>query len=585
MDVTNRYIARVLEKIADYSEILGENAFKVRSYRRAAQTIESLDVPIAELLDRGEAIPGIGKGIGAVVREILEHGESPLLKALEEKVPKALIRLLAVPGIGPKTVGKLIRELDIDSEAKLEQAIQAQKIRALPGFGAKIERRIAEALRAAHDPNARRPLADMAPIAREICRTIARLPGVDRCEIAGSIRRVSERPKDVDLVVATRQAKTVAEAVREVAGTGHVTAFGPDKVSFTFEALWPIPVDVRFVAPEQYGSALLHFTGSRAHNIFLRQRAKMLGLKLNEYGLSHGDGRLETFADEAALYARLGLPYVSPELRDDAEIFAPARVRLLDGLISSEDIRGDLHMHTRSSDGGNTIEEMARAAYARGYRYIAVTDHSASLKVAGGLSVERLKAQVEEVRRIETRLSEEWGAMFYIFAGTEVDILPDGTLDYPDEVLAALDFVVASVHTSFRQSRETMTARLLSAVRHPYVDLIAHPTGRLIGRREAYAVDMEAVIEAAARYDKVLELNASPYRLDLNVDHLRLAAQAGVKIAISTDAHNVSELEQMHLGVQYARKALIPRSMVQNAMDPEALIAYLSRNRGKIRPR
>ncbi|MBT9282256.1 MAG: DNA polymerase/3'-5' exonuclease PolX [Hydrogenibacillus schlegelii] len=585
MDVTNRFVARILEKIADYSELLGENEFKVRSFRRAAQTIESLDAPVGELMDRGEAIPGVGKGIAAVIREVIETGESELLKALEAKVPKVLIRLLAVPGIGPKTVGRLLRELGIDSEVKLEAAIREQKIRALSGFGAKTERRIAEALRAARDPNPRHPLAEMWPIAREICRRIERLPGVERCEVAGSLRRVMETVKDVDLAVATRVPERVATAIRDAFGPERIEAAGPQKVVFIYDALWPIPVEVRFFRPEAFGAGLLYLTGSKAHNIALRQRAKAMELRLSEYGLetegAEAAGDAGPFPEEADVYTRLGLPWIPPELRDTAEVFHPERLDRIESLIGPEDIQGDLHMHTRASDGGNTIEEMARAARARGYRYIAITDHSASLKVAGGLSPERLLQHVEAVREVEAKLQAEGGEPFYLLAGTEMDILADGSLDYPDAVLERLDFVIASVHTAFRLDRAAMTARILRAIEHPLVDLIAHPTGRMIGRREGYDVDLDAVIGAAVRHGKALELNASLYRLDLPAPALEQAARAGAWIAIDTDAHSVGELEQMSLGVRYARKAYVPRDRVLNALPPEALLAWLARRRGR----
>lgn len=585
----NQRIAHMLEEMADLSELMGENTFKVQAYRRAAETIARLSEPVQEVLARGAAIPGIGKGIRSFIEGITPEGESPELQRLRAEVPVDLIKLTRIPGIGPKTVARLWQALGVRTLDEVKQAAKEQKIRSLKGMGAKTEMLLLRGIEKAETPLERWPLMDALHLSEEICARLRNIPGVMRCEVAGSIRRVRELIKDIDLVVMTEAAQTVAEHLKIFPGNIETVAWGEEKVTFTYGALQAINVDVRFFSPKEFISGLVHFTGSKEHNVFLRQRAKEKGWKLSEYGLEdEASGTLQSFQTEEALYRALSLPYLTPELRDTEVIggetfWKEATEEAVQALITPSDIRGDLHMHTTASDGGDSIEAMARRAKAKGYRYIAITDHSRSLKIARGLSVEELLEHMKAIRDVEEKLSNEWGEPFYILRGAEVDILPDGTLDYPDDILESLDLVIASVHTHFKQERQEMTERMLKAARHPFVDIIAHPTGRLIGRRDAYAVDVEALIEQAARSGIVLELNSYPERLDLSPPYLHLAKTSGVQIAIDTDAHNVQGLSWMALGVKVARKALLRPEHVINTWAPEKLFDYLGRHRRRRR--
>ncbi|RKQ84598.1 DNA polymerase/3'-5' exonuclease PolX [Brockia lithotrophica] len=575
----NLEIAWVLSRIADYYEILGESAFRVNAYRRAAETVERLDRPVAEVL---EDLPGVGKSIRAVIEELLTTGESQLLRSLEERVPGDLLRLLDVPGIGPRTIYRLYTELGLTTVEEVRAAAEAKKIRTLKGFGGKVEARILEGIRAMGKRRERVPLAEVYPLAQALVAQIRRIPGVLDAVVGGSIRRVEPTIGDIDIAVKTTTPEEVSERIVRLRGVREILARGEDALSFQYELLWPIRVDIRFFAPEIFGSGLVYFTGDKEHNIYLRRLAKGRGYHLSEWGFEREADPTDRILcpEEEDVYRVLDLFAPSPELRIGDTPFRPENRERISHLVRLEDIRGDLHMHTDYSDGGDTLEAMARAALARGYTYIAITDHSRSLKVAGGLSLERLREQGEEIRRLEERLSEEAGRPFVILRGAEVDILPDGSLDYEDEVLRELDLVVASVHTHFQQSREEITARIVRAARHPFVDIIGHPTGRVYGRRDAYALDVEALIAAAQESGVTLELNSHPYRLDLGPPHLALAQEHGVRIAINTDAHNVEGLEDMFFGVATARKAYVLRDTVINTWDFPRLWSYLRRNRG-----
>ncbi|HHO81318.1 MAG TPA: DNA polymerase/3'-5' exonuclease PolX, partial [Bacillaceae bacterium] len=562
----NLEIAWVLSRIADYYEILGENAFRVNAYRRAAETIERLDRPVAEVL---ENLPGVGKSIRAILEELLTTGESQLLRSLEERVPGDLLRLLDVPGIGPRTIYRLYTELGLTTVEEVRAAAEAKKIRTLKGFGGKVEARILEGIRAMGKRRERVSLAEVYPLAQALVAQIRRIPGVLDAVVGGSIRRVEPTIGDIDIAVKTTSPEEVSERIVRLRGVREILARGGDVLSFQYELLWPIRVDIRFFAPEIFGSGLVYFTGDKEHNIYLRRLAKGRGYHLSEWGFEREADPTDRVLcpEEVDVYRFLDLFAPTPELRIGDMPFRPENRERIPHLVRLEDIRGDLHMHTDYSDGGDTLEAMARAALARGYAYIAITDHSRSLKVAGGLSLERLREQGEEIRRLEERLSEEAGRPFVILRGAEVDILPDGSLDHEDEVLRELDLVVASVHTHFQQSREEITARIVRAARHPFVDIIGHPTGRVYGRRDAYALDVEALVAAAQESGVTLELNSHPYRLDLGPPHLALAQEHGVRIAINTDAHNVEGLEDMFFGVATARKAYVLRDSVINTWD------------------
>lgn len=571
--MNNRDIAAVLRRIADLLDIEGDNPFRANAYRRAAQAIETCRQPVAELADV-TALPGVGKGVAAVVDELLATGRSTLLEELEAKIPSGLLALLRVPGLGPKKIGVLYRELGITSLADLEKALNEQRVRALPGFGAKTEQNLRQALRAATQRPERLPLAYVLPVAEAIEQHLASLEAVARFSRAGSLRRWKETVKDLDFVVATALPEEVADALAAMPGVARVIAKGPTKVSVELDLTWPVTVDFRLVPPEAFASALHHFTGSAEHHVRLRQRAKAKGLRLSEYGAEEGSsGRHIAFASEEALYAALDLPYIPPELREGEDEIEAAEAGRLPRLIAEADVRGDLHLHTTWSDGGNTIEEMAEAARRRGYAYIAVTDHSQSLKIAGGLSPKELAAQREAIADLNKRWDD-----FAVLTGVEMDILPDGRLDYPDDVLKELDVVIGSIHQRFRQDADTLTKRIIGAIENTHVDIIAHPTGRLIARRDPYPLNLDTVFEAARETGTALELNSNPNRLDLKPEHLRRAKALGVPIAIGSDAHSVAELDNIRAGVGTARRGWLEKTDVLNTRPLDALLAYLRRN-------
>jgi len=572
-NVDNRRLAAVLRRIADLLDIEGDNPFRANAYRRAAQAIETCRQPVAELPDV-TVLPGVGKGVAAVVEELVTTGRSALLEELEAKIPSGLLALLRIPGLGPKKVGVLYRELGVASLADLEKALDEQRVRSLPGFGAKTEQNLRRALRAAGQRPERLPLAYVLPVAAAIEQYLARQEAIVRFSRAGSLRRWKETVKDLDFVVATALPDEAADALAAMPGVARVIAKGPTKVSVELDLMWPVTVDFRLVPPESFASALHHFTGSAEHHVRLRQRAKARGLKLSEYGAEATEsGRLTAFATEEALYAALDLPYIPPELREGEEEIEAAEAGWLPHLVEEADVRGDLHLHTTWSDGGNTLEEMAEAARRRGYAYIAVTDHSQSLKIAGGLSPKELAAQREAIADLNKRWDD-----FAVLTGVEMDILPDGRLDYPDDVLKELDVVIGSIHQRFRQDEDTLTKRIIGAIENNHVDIIAHPTGRLIARRDPYPLNLDAVFEAARETGTALELNSNPNRLDLKPEHLRRAKALGVPIAVNSDAHSVAELDNMRVGIGTARRGWLEKQDILNTRPLDALLAYLRRN-------
>ncbi|GAB7388391.1 DNA polymerase/3'-5' exonuclease PolX [Bacillaceae bacterium] len=569
-----RTVASLLQLIADYLEIEGANSFRVAAYRKAARAVEELDRPLAEL-PALEVLPGVGRGTADVIREIMQTGSSRLLEELRGKIPRDLLIMLRIPGLGPKSVGRLYRELGIDSVDKLLAAAQRQEIRGLPGFGSKKEQKIIEGIERLRARPERVPLAVAWPLAREIERYLRAHPRVAKASVAGSLRRMRETVKDLDFIVATDDPQQVARDLTHLPQVARVINAGATKVTVELECGWPIQADFRLVAPEEFATALHHFTGSQEHNVRMRQRAKKRGMKISEYAVEElQTGEKRHFSDEEELFRFFDLPYISPEIREGKDEIERAEAGTLPALIEAEAIRGDLHMHSTWSDGKNTIAQMAEAARARGYEYIAITDHSKSLRVARGLTEKQWLRQREEIEE----LNKQWDD-FAILTGIELDILPDGALDFPDEWLKEMDLVIGSVHSAFRQDEDTLTKRIIGAIKNEHVDVIAHPTGRLIGRREPYALDMRAVLEAARETGTALELNANPNRLDLSAENLRLAKEEyGVKFAINTDAHSVSELDHMELGIGTARRGWLSADDVINTMTGRELRRYLQRN-------
>lgn len=563
-------VIRLLETIAVYMEIKGENSFKVAAFRKAARAIELSETPLDKLNDL-TALPGIGKGTAAVIEEYRQEGRSSLLEELQEEVPKGLIPLLQIPGLGSKKISTLYKELGIENAHDLENACRNHQIQNLKGFGKKTEEKIFEALQQAGARPERLPLSYMLPIAESIEKALSRMEKIERFSRAGSLRRMRETIKDLDFIIATLDPLAVQEQLLKIPKIKEVTAKGETKVSLVLDLDYDVSVDFRLVKPEEFATTLHHFTGSKEHNVRMRQLAKTRGEKISEYGVENSsNGAILTFASEKEFYQHFQLPYIPPELREDGS--EVDHFEAVEELITLDDIKGDLHMHTIWSDGAHSIEEMAEACRRLGYQYMAITDHSQYLKVANGLTVERLKKQREEINELNAKYDD-----FTILSGIEMDILPDGSLDFTDEILEEMDLVIASIHTSFSQPMEKIMERLKTALYNANVDIIAHPTGRLIGRRDGYAVDMDMLIEMAKETNTILELNANPQRLDLSAVHLRKAQEAGVKIAINTDAHRIETLDHMKIGVSTAIKGWIKKPNVINTWNIDELRRFLSK--------
>ncbi|CAH0204598.1 DNA polymerase/3'-5' exonuclease PolX [Peribacillus sp. YIM B13472] len=571
MTINKKDIIKLLEKIAIYMELKGENPFKVSAFRKAAGALETDDRSLSAI-DDFTALNGIGKGTASVIEEYINEGKSTVLEELQEQVPKGLIPLLQLQGLGGKKIAKLHKELHVNDVNDLKIACEEGRVAALAGFGKKTEEKILSAIAEAGSRPDRLPLAFMRPIADDIETALANMEYIIRSSRAGSIRRMRETIKDLDFIISTDHPEEVKDQLLALTGIKQVIAAGDTKVSVVLDYEYDISVDFRIVKDQEFITTLHHFTGSKDHNVRMRQLAKDRGEKISEYGVEVAEtGDVLTFETEEQFYNHFDLPFIPPELREDG-----TEVEHYDAnepLISLEAIKGDLHMHTTWSDGAHTIEEMIEACRAKGYRYMAITDHSQYLKVANGLTVERLREQ----KRIIHELNEKY-ADFTVLSGIEMDILPDGTLDYDDELLAEMDLVIASIHSSFSQPRETIMERLKTALNNPHVDIIAHPTGRIIGRRAGYDVDIEMLIELARETNTALELNANPNRLDLAPPHLRKAQEAGVPIVINTDAHSIDMLEHMPVGVSSAKKGWIKESTVLNARDTDGLLAFLKRN-------
>lgn len=575
----NAELARAFDRIADLLEIEGGDRFRINSYRRAARTLQDTHEDIAVLAaeNRLDQLPGIGKGTAGRIHQYLDSGKIDVLTELEAKFPPGLPELLTIPGLGPKKVAVLHRELSIAGLDDLKNAIAAGKVAELAGFGATSVQRILEGIEFLEQSAGRTPLGIALPLAELLAGRVRELKGVQRVDIAGSTRRGEETIGDIDLVCAADEGDAVVAAFSRFDGVRRVLASGPTKASVIVGLATggAVQVDLRVVPGESFGAALQYFTGSKAHNVRLREIALKKKWRLNEYGLYHGDKVLAGAAEED-IYARLGVPWVPPELRQDRGEFEEGFAA--DKLLTLSDIRGDLHMHTTASDGKNSIEEMAEAAKRLGYHTIAICDHSRSSVIANGLSIERMKAHVAAIRQAAARTTG-----IAILAGCECDILPDGSLDYPDDLLAQCDLVVASIHLSMSRGgsgKLSATERTLAAIANPYVTIIGHPTGRLIGKRDAMEMDMARVIEAAARNGTVLEVNAAWQRLDLKGEHVRQAIAAGAMLAINTDAHATGELDRMRYGVLTARRGGATAADVLNTFTTARLRKRISAKRG-----
>lgn len=566
-------VLNALERIAVYLEIKGANAFRVSAYRKAAQSLERDERTLAEIDDPAK-LSGIGKGTAGIINDLVQNGETPLLNELEDEIPKGLLPLLKLPGVGGKKIGKLYQELDVIDAETLRNACNDHKVQALAGFGKKTEEKILASL----DDMGKRPerltIAQVLPAAEDIKIRLANIKEIKRFELAGSFRRGRETVKDLDFIISSESPETVGEALVSMDHVTEIIGHGETKVSVELQyGDLIIPVDFRMIKDESFASTLHHFTGSKDHNVLMRQLAKDRGEKISEYGVEQEEtGEVLHFGTEDEFFQHFDLPFVPPEIREGMN-----ELRDFDkdyDLIDSSHIRSDLHMHTTWSDGAQSIEEMVQACQEKGYNYMAITDHSKFLRVANGLSVERLKRQHEEVRNLNKTMED-----FTVFTGIEMDILPDGSLDYSDDVLKDVDFVIASIHSSFQQDEETIMKRLEKACRNPHVAMIAHPTGRLIGRRDGYPVNMKKLFELAVETGTILELNANPNRLDLSAEWLKKAQDAGVKIAINTDAHRFDMLDHMPIGVKTARRAWLKKANVVNTWTTKELTDFIWKNR------
>lgn len=569
--MNKKTIIRTLEKIALYMELQGENPFKVSAFRKAAAALEGDERSLSEM-DDVTKLKGIGKGTAAVIEDLMATGESSLLKELEEIVPKGLLPLLKLPGLGGKKIAKLHQELGIDSAESLKAACEAGKVRELAGFAVKSEEKILKELANLANRSERLPIWQLEPVVLQIEALLGSMKEVERFSVAGSFRRALETSKDIDFIVVTEAVEEVREKLLNSLAIQEVLAAGDTKISVILDLDEPVSVDFRLVKDNEYATALHHFTGSKDHNVRMRQIAKARGEKISEYGVEQEDGTVFTFQDEAAFFAHFDLPWIPPSLRTGTAEFD--KTNIIHNLVRLEDIKADLHMHTTWSDGAYSVAEMGEALLARGYQYSVITDHSQFLKVANGLTPERLEKQRGEIEAFNAAHPD-----FHLFKGTEMDILPDGSLDFEDQVLKELDFVIASIHSSFTQSQDKIMARLLTAMQNPYVHMIAHPTGRIIEDRDGYNPDMKQLIAWAKEYGKILELNANPYRLDLCVEHLEMACAAGVPVAINTDAHDIAHLRFMDIGVRYANRAWLPKDMIVNTWTREQFEAFIRRNK------
>ena len=573
--MTNADIAAAFEHVADLLEYEGQNAFRIRAYRTAARTIGTLVEPLAGV--RGDPnrrltdLDGIGADLAAKIEVLLDTGRLPLLDELQARVPAVAFELMRVPGLGPKKAKSLVDQLGIGSLQELEAACREGRVAGLKGFGAKTQAAILGNIAFAMDPGHARLLWEQADdIATNLLAWLRQCPAARQVEAAGSWRRGRETVGDLDLVVDGDDSATVMDRLATWPDTAAVLQRGETRMSI--RGPQNVQIDLRVVPPESFGAALQYFTGSKEHNVRLRSRARELGLTINEYGV-HRLGSDEAAPPrsgavagrtEADVYAAVGLPWIPPELREGGDELERAAAGKLPVLVELADMRGDLHMHTTATDGEDTLSDMVRAAASRGLEYVAITDHGQRVTMARGLDRDRLLRQWDEIDRLNEALAADGSPPIVVLKGIEVDMLERGGLDLPDEVLGRADWVVASLHYGQNQPRDRITARIIEAIENPFVRVIGHPTGRLINRRPAYDVDIEAVIAAAARTGTFLEINANPWRLDLDDHHAAAAKRAGVKLVISTDAHSTRGLDVMRCGILQARRAGLERDDVAN---------------------
>jgi DNA polymerase (family 10) len=572
----NSEFAKVFREIAELLDLRGENPFKIRAYQRAAQNIENLsrelaDIYRAEGLKGLQNIPGIGHDLSLKIAEYINTGQIASYQELVKEFPKGMVELVNIPGLGPKTALRLHQKLGIDTPAKLEKAARAGKLRTLPGFGAKKEENILRGLDLKKKSHGRFLLDDATAHAALIVGELQKLPAVKMILPCGSLRRGQETVGDIDILVVSDRPAAIMDKFTTLPAVKDVLAKGTTKSSVILRN--NMQADLRVVPARSFGSAAHYFTGSKGHNIHLRQLAQQKGWKVSEYGIFDGDKQIGG-RTEAEMFDKFGLQYIPPELREMRGEFAAAAAHRIPKLVELADVKGDLHLHTTATDGANSIVEMALAAKKLGYEYIAITDHSVSTRIAGGLNEKELRENSKKIKAARAKVKG-----IAILAGAEVDIKPDGSLDYADELLAELDLVLASVHSNFKMPRQEMTARVLKALANKYVKILSHPTGRLIGEREPYEIDLEAVLTAAKEHGTAIEINAHPQRLDLTDVWCRRAKELGVKVAINTDAHSTDQLGLMKYGVITARRGWLEKKEVLNTLPLRQLLVELKASR------
>ena len=566
----NQEIARIFNEIANYLELKNDNVFRIRAYRRAALNVEGLTHNLWEMSEEELLkIPGIGKDLAAKIEEYIKTGKVAAHEELKQEIPPVVLELETIPGLGPKTAMMLYGKLKIKSLEELGSLASKHKLSGLPGIKAKTEENILKGLAMLKKGLERQPLGKVLPIAQDIVDQLRKKAPLTRIDIAGSLRRWKDTIKDIDILALSDEPKKVMEIFVKLPDMRDVLMQGPTKSSVITKD--NLQVDLRVVDKESYGAALAYFTGSKEHNVRLREMAVKKGLTINEYGIFRvRDNKKLGGEHEEDAYKILGLQYVPPEMREDrGEIEAALEGRLPE-LVTVEDIKGDLHVHSQWSDGSHTFEQLVEAAGKHGYSYFALTDHSQGLAVAHGLTVERLMEQKKEIDALNKKLKN-----FRVLHGTEVDIKSDGSLDLPDEALSRLDLVVASIHSGFKQTREQLTSRMVAAMKNQHVSIIAHPTGRLIGEREAYEINMDEVLQAAKQTGTAMEINSHPLRLDLSDLYARKAKELGVPVVISTDAHVTGQFNFMNYGVSIARRSWLEKGDVLNTLGVNLLLKKL----------
>ena len=566
----NQDIAKIFYEIADMYEIKGENPFRVRAYRRAAQNIENLAEDVEKVIKGRKKIPGIGQDLMQKIKEILKKGTCKTYEELKKEIPPSLLELLAIPGVGPRTAKLIYDHFKVASLDELERLCLEHKIQSLPGVRVKTEENILKGIQLVRKGRERRPLGLILPLAEEIIEILKKRCPIDRIDVAGSVRRRKETVKDIDILVCSSNPWQVMEEFVNLPFASEIIAHGITKSSIRTQD--GLQIDLRVVEKECYGAALCYFTGSKEHNIRIRELAIKKGLKINEYGIFEGEKRVGG-KEEEEVFRAVDLPYIPPELREDRGEIEAAMEGKLPKLVEMEEIKGDLHVHSKYSDGTATLGEIAEKARKMGLEWIAICDHSQSLKVAKGVSIEDLRRKRKEIDEFNKKSDVK------LLCGTEVDILNDGSLDYPNEILKEMDFVVAAIHTGFKQDKATLTKRIIKAMENPYVHSIAHPTGRVIGERDPYPLDIEKVFEKAVATGTCLEINAYYKRLDLNDVLSHAAKNKGIKVTIGTDAHLLDQIEFLRLGVFVARRGWLEKKDILNTLTYKELIKFLKRNK------